>query len=225
MDGFGDAMNEPARFGAMRQAMVTGQLRTTAVDDQRLVAAMAQVEREAFVPAASRDLAYRDTAIPLGRGRFLNLPMATGRLLTEAYLRADDHVLLIGAATGYAAAVLAALVRDVVAVEIDAALVSAARAALGHLPSVSVVEAPLEQGHPGQAPYDVIVVDGAVEELPPAFLDQVAVGGRIVTGLVDRGVTRLAAGRRSERGFGLSEFADADCVVLPGFARPRAFTF
>lgn len=218
-------MNQPARFEAMRQAMVTGQLRTTAVDDQRLVAAMARVEREAFVPAASRDLAYRDTAIPLARGRFLNLPMATGRLLTEAYLRADDRVLLIGAATGYAAAVIASLVRDVVAVEVDAALASAARAALSHSLSVSVVEGPLENGHPECAPYDAIVIDGAVEDVPPALLDQVAIGGRIVTGLVHRGVTSLASGRRSESGFGLSDFAEADCVILPGFARPRAFTF
>jgi protein-L-isoaspartate(D-aspartate) O-methyltransferase len=212
-------------FDAMRQAMVTSQLRTTAVDDARLVAVMARVPRERFLPPALRDLAYRDTAIPLGRGRALNLPMATGRLLTQAYLRADDRVLLIGAATGYAAALLHPLVREVVAVEIEAELLRIARAALGDHANVRLVEGSLAAGCPDAAPFDVIVVDGAVEQLPEALTDQLGIGGRIVTGLVDRGVTRLASGKRSERGFGLADFADADCVVLPGFARPRAFTF
>ncbi|WP_375382243.1 protein-L-isoaspartate O-methyltransferase [uncultured Sphingomonas sp.] len=214
-----------AYFFTMRQAMVTSQLRTTAVDDARLVAAMATVERERFVPSASRDLAYRDTAIPLGRGRALNLPMATGRLLNEAYLRPEDHVLLIGAATGYSAAILALLVRNVIAVEADATLAQMARTALATTADVQVVEGALAAGHPAAAPYDVIVIDGAVEEVPTSLLDQLGVGGRIVTGLADRGVTRLASGRRGERGFGLAAFADADCVMLPGFNRPRAFTF
>ena len=212
-------------FGLMRQAMVTSQLRTTAVDDARLIAAMATVERERFVPPASRDLAYRDTAIPLGRGRALNLPMATGRLLNQAYLRSEDHVLLIGAATGYCAAVLALLVRDVIAVEADETLADMARTALAATANVKLVEGALAAGYPDAAPYDVIVIDGAVDEVPASLLDQLGIGGRIVTGLADRGVTRLANGRRGDRGFGLAAFADADCAMLPGFARPRAFTF
>ena len=216
---------EPDRFDVMRQAMITGQLRTTNVDDQRLIVAMATVEREAFVPAEVRDLAYRDTGIPLGRGRFLNVPMATGRLLARAYLRASDRALLIGAATGYTAAVLAMLVREVVAVEADPTLATAARLALVDTPSVTVVEGPLEAGWPASAPYDVVVIDGAVEEVPGALVDQIGIGGRIVTGLAQSGMTRLAIGTRSEHGFGLAAFADADCVALPGFARPRAFTF
>ncbi|MGI4732899.1 MAG: protein-L-isoaspartate O-methyltransferase family protein [Janthinobacterium lividum] len=215
----------PARFEAMRQAMVTSQLRTSAVDDHRLVTAMATVARETFVPEQVRDLSYRDTAIPLGRGRFLNTPMATGRLLTQAYLRATDRVLLIGAATGYAAAVLALMVREVVAVEVDASLVAEARTKLSGTPSVRIVEGPLEQGSSDGAPYNVVVIDGAVEEPSTILLDQLGIGGRIVTGLLEHGVTRLAAGQRSEHGFGLTAFADADCVLLPGFARPRAFTF
>ncbi len=214
-----------AHFGVMRQAMVTSQLRTTAVDDARLVAAMATVERERFVPFASRDLAYRDTAIPLGRGRSLNLPMATGRLLNEAYLRPEDHVLLIGAATGYSAAVLALLVRDVIAVEADATLAEMARTALATTANVQVLENAFASGHPAAAPFDVIIIDGAVEEVPTTLLEQLGVGGRIVTGTADRGMTRLASGRRGERGFGIAAFADADCVILPGFTRPRAFTF
>lgn len=221
---YGDA-GEPQRFDAMRQAMVSGQLRTTAVDDSRLVAAIARVHRQAFVPSAVREIAYRDTPVPLGRGRALNAPMATGRLLNQAFLHADDRVLLIGAATGYAAAVLALLVRSVVAVESDPTLVAAARANLADTPSVSVVEGPLEAGHAAGAPFDALVIDGAVEHVPAALIEQLGIGGRLTTGLVDRGVTRLASGRRSDRGFGVTAFADAECVVLPGFVGPAAFTF
>jgi protein-L-isoaspartate(D-aspartate) O-methyltransferase len=210
---------------AMRHAMVASQLRTNAVSDARVVAAMDHVPREAFLPAAVADLAYRDTAVPLTHGRAQNVPIATGRLLTQAELRPTDRVLLIGAAGGYTAAVLSELVATVVAVESDPALVAIARSALAGLATVSVVEAPLTEGHAGGAPYDVLFVDGAVEAVPQALVDQVAIGGRIVSGLADRGVTRLAAGRRTAGGFALFDFADIDCVALPGFASPRTFTF
>lgn len=211
--------------GSMRAAMVSSQLRTTGVDDVRVVAAMATVSREDFVPAASRLLAYRDTAIPLGGARYLNTPLATGRLLTEAEILDQDHVLLVGAASGYTAAVLAHLGATVVAVETDCALLATARETLDGIAGIELVEAPLAQGHPAGAPYDVLLVDGAVEELPDALLAQLRPDGRIATGLVDRGVTRLASGRRTAGGSGLFAFADAECVVLPGFARPTGFRF
>lgn len=210
---------------AMRHAMVASQLRTNAVSDARVVAAMDLVPREAFLPAAVAALAYRDTAVPLTHGRAQNVPIATGRLLTQAELRATDRVLLIGAAGGYTAAVLAELVAQVVAVESDPALVAIARTALAGYPTVSLIEAPLTAGHPGGAPYDVLFIDGAVEAVPQALIDQLSVGGRIVGGLADRGVTRLAAGRRTAGGFALLDFADIDCVPLPGFASPPSFTF
>lgn len=217
--------NESSNFDAMRHAMVASQLRTTAVSDQRVVAQMARVPREAFVPEALRPVAYRDGTIDLGQGRAVNLPMATGRLLTEAYLEANDRVLLIGAATGYTAALLAGIVVEVVAVEENADLLAAARTALAGDAKVKLVEGPLTAGHPADAPYDVLVIDGAVEEIPAALIEQVRIDGRIVTGLVDKGVTRLASGRRTEGGHGVRPFADAECTILPGFARPRAFQF
>lgn len=210
---------------AMRHAMVASQLRTNAVNDPRVVTAMDLVPREAYLPAAVADLAYRDTAVPLTHGRAQNVPIATGRLLTQAELRPTDRVLLIGAAGGYTAAVLAELVAQVVAVESDPALVTIARTALAGHANVSVVEGPLEAGHAADAPYDVLFVDGAVEAVPQGLVDQIAVGGRIVSGLADRGVTRLAAGRRSAGGFALLDFADIDCVPLPGFASPPSFVF
>lgn len=212
-------------FVAMRQAMVASQLRTSGVTDPRVIAAMAEVPRERFVPADVARLAYSDRGVPLGQGRSINTPLATGRLLNEALLRADDRVLLIGAGGGYAAAVLARIVASVVAVESTPALAAHARAALAGEPMVTVVEGALEFGHPDGAPYDVLIVDGAVEELPASLVSQVAEGGRIVAGVVENGVSRLATGTRAGPASSLTPFADIDAVRLPGFAKPRGFAF
>lgn len=211
-------------FEAMRHAMVVSQLRTSAVSDPRVVDAMGDVPREAFVPPAQAALAYRDAPLPLGGGRAINPPLITGRLLVAADIRPTDRVLLIGAAMGYAAAVAARLAGSVVALEEDAGLAGAARDAIADT-KVTVVEGPLNAGWAEGAPYDVIIIDGAIEQVPDAVAGQLAPGGRLATGLVDRGVTRLALGRRSEGGFGVVDFADLECVVLPGFARPKTFQF
>lgn len=218
-------VTDQAQFTAMRQAMVSNQLRTNAVSDSRLVAVMGRVPREAYLPLTVAGLAYRDTALPLGSGRAANVPIATGRLLNEAAIQTTDKVLLIGAAGGYAAAVIAELAASVVAVESDDALLAIARHALTGDDRVTIVSGPLEQGHAAKAPYDVIVIDGAIAHVPQTLIDQLAIGGRLVSGLVDRGVTRLCTGRRSAGGFGLVDFADVDCVALPGFATPKQFVF
>jgi protein-L-isoaspartate(D-aspartate) O-methyltransferase len=210
---------------AMRHAMVASQLRTNAVSDARVVATMARVPRERYLPEAARDMAYRDTALPLGRGRYQNLPIATGRMLTEAQLLATDHVLLVGAAGGYTAAVLAQIVASVVALESDSALIALARTALEHERRVEIVEGSLEAGHADGGPYDLIFVDGAIERVPEALIAQLKPEGRMVAGLAETGISRLAAGRRSAGGFALLPFADIDCVPLPGFAHVKTFTF
>ena len=217
--------NDSADQLGMRHAMVASQLRTNAVSDARVVAAMARVPREDFLPEDQRQMAYRDTALPLGRGRFQNVPIATGRLLTEAYLHAEDRVLLIGAAGGYTAAVLAEIVAHVVAVESDPVLADLARDALTGTAKVAVVEGPLDAGHAADGPYDLLFVDGAIEQVPEALIAQLKPAGRVVGGLADHGVTRLAAGRKTAGGFALIPFADIDCVPLPGFARVKSFTF
>lgn len=219
------SINDPPATRDQRHAMVSSQLRTSAVSDTRVVTAMASVPREDFLPADAAVLAYRDTAIPLGHARAANTPLATGRLLTAAELEAGDRVLLIGAAGGYTAALLAGIVGHVTALEVDASLVAIARRALAATGNVTVAEGPLAGGYPANAPYDVLIVDGAVEQLPAALVAQVRVGGRVVTGLVERGILRLASGRKTPGGFGLQAFADRDCVVLPGFAQPQGFRF
>jgi protein-L-isoaspartate(D-aspartate) O-methyltransferase len=202
------------RFETMRRAMVSNQLRTTSVDDPRVVEAMARVPREDFVPVDRRDVAYTDVSIPLGGGRALNSPMATARLLNEAGITANDHVLIVGSATGYAVAISTLLARSVVGLDCDANLAGAGN-----------VVGPLEDGCADKGPYDVIVIDGAVEQIPVALIDQLAPGGRLATAIIENGVTRLAVGRRGGSGFALIAFADADAVVLPGFQKPRAFVF
>ena len=217
-------MNEQ-NYESLRRAMVASQLRTSAVSDPRVVAAMGEVPRERFVPVTRRQLAYVDTPVPLGAGRALNLPMVTGRLLTEAAVAPTDHVLVVGAATGYASALLAKLAASVVAVESDAALVAAMREALGATPAVTIVEGPLAEGAADHAPFDLILIDGAIEQLPDALKTQLKPGGRIACALIEGNVTRLAIGRIAGDSVGFQIFADAEAVPLPGFARPRQFSF
>jgi len=211
-----------ANYQILRETMVSNQLRTVAVSDPAVVAAMKAVPREAFVPAERVSLAYTDAALPLGGGRALNPPMATGRLLTALDARPGERALVVGAATGYAAALLAEMGLTVTALEEDAALADMARSALK---GVTVVSGPLAEGWAKGAPYDVILVDGAIEHVPDTLKAQLAEGGRMAAGLVERGVTRLAAGRKAGDALVLADFADVDTVVLPGFALPRTFVF
>ena len=210
---------------AARHAMVVSQLRPNAVTDARLVTAMAETERERFLPTEQGAMAYRDAALPLGNGRAQNAPLATARLLNEARLGPRDKVLLIGAAGGYTAALLSRLVAKVVAVESSPSLAALARAALSGFGNVTLFEGPLEGGQAGEAFYDAIVIDGAVERVPDAVVEQLRTGGRLTTGVLDHGVARLSTGVRIGSGFALEPFADIDCVPLPGFERPRGFQF
>jgi protein-L-isoaspartate(D-aspartate) O-methyltransferase len=211
-------------FEPMRRAMVASQLRTTGVNDPRVVAAMGAVPREHFVPADRLALAYADASVPLAPGRALSPPMALGRLLTEARLSGTERALVIGAATGYSAAVLARLVVSVVAVEEDDDLSAFAGKALKGS-GVDLVKGPLARGWAKGAPYDFILIDGAVETVPPAIVAQVADGGAIALALLDQGVSRLAIGRVVAGAFGATVFADAETAPLPGFAKPRGFSF
>lgn len=217
-------MNEQS-YESLRRAMVASQLRTSAVNDVRVVAAMGEVARERFVPAERRALAYVDTPVPLGSGRALNPPMVTGRLLTEAAVVPTDHVLLVGAATGYAAALLARLASSVVALESDPTLAAEARTALADDANVAVVEGPLADGVADRGPYDLILVDGAIEQLSDALKAQLKPGGRIAAALSDGGVTRLAIGRVAGGTVVFRAFADAEATPLAGFAEPRPFRF
>jgi protein-L-isoaspartate(D-aspartate) O-methyltransferase len=211
-------------FEHMRRAMIASQLRTTGTNDPRVLAAMGEVARERFVPRDRLPLSYADALVPLKPGRDLNSPMALGRLLTEAAPRAGERALALGVATGYAAAVLVRLVGEVVAVEADDELAAAARANLEGS-GATLIEGPLAAGCTARAPYDLILIDGAVECVPKALVAQLKESGRLASAIVESGVTRLAIGRRAGDGFAMAAFADAAAAILPGFAKPRAFKF
>ena len=211
-------------FEQMRRAMVVGSLRTTGVNDPRVLAAMGAVPRERFVPPEKFAVAYADNPVPLGDGRELNSPLALGGMLTEAAPQPHERALVIGAGTGYAAAVLARLVAYVVAVEEDGDLVSVAHSRLADS-EVKLVHGPLTDGYAPGAPYDLILIDGAVEFIPDQLIGQLEDGGRLATALLEQGVSRIAIGRRAGNGFGLAPVSDRAASILPGFAKPRTFTF
>ena len=207
-------------FTAARAAMVDSQLRPQRVADPLVLQAMAAVVRENFVSDAARPLAYVDRAVAIGVGRLIAAPAALGQMLTQLAPRPGERALVVGAGTGYSAALLAAMGLDVTAVESSPELAAKARK-LG----VEVIEGPLEAGYEELAPYDLILVDGAVEFIPQAIIDQLADGGRLGAALLDRGVTRLIVGRKAGGAFGYLSIGDAGVPALPGFARPKEFTF
>lgn len=207
-------------FAAAREAMVESQLRPQGVTDRGVLEAMRTVARENFLPSHTRPLAYVDRAVAVGEGRFLAAPTVLGQLLTQMMPLPGQRALVIGAATGYSAAILSAIGLDVVAIESDAGL-----AAIAREQGIQIIEGALEGGHSKGAPYDQILIDGAVEYVPEALVEQLADGGRLGAALVDRGVTRLIVGRKAGGAFGYLSIGDAGVPVLPGFSRPKAFTF
>jgi protein-L-isoaspartate(D-aspartate) O-methyltransferase len=207
-------------YAAARTAMVESQLRPQGVTDPAVIEAMGRIPRERFLPNHTRPLAYVDRAVAIGEGRFLAAPAVLGQLLTQMAPRQGDRALVVGAGTGYSAAVLSAIGLDVTAVESAPGLVAAAREL-----RIDVTESALETGLANDAPYDQILIDGAVEVIPAVIVDQLADGGRLGTALIDRGITRLVIGRKSGGAFGYLSIGDAGVPALPGFSRPKAFTF
>ncbi|WP_294004384.1 protein-L-isoaspartate O-methyltransferase [Sphingomonas sp.] len=207
-------------YSLARRAMVDSQLRPQGVTDRRVLAAMGTIERERFVPEAARALAYFDRPLRIGGGRAMMPPAALGLLLSEIAPIAGEKALVVGSAIGYSAALLKALGLDVVALERDAAL-----AAMAVEAGVPTDIGALVEGFGSKAPYDLILLDGAVEQIPPALIEQLAPGGRLAGAIADRGVTRLVIGHAARGALGLRTLADADVAFLPGFERPRVFTF
>jgi len=216
-------------FASARRHMVDGQVRTVDVTDLRLISAMLEVPRERFVPQASVALAYLDFDMPAGEGaaasRRLLKPMVLAKLIQAADLSATDRVLDVGCATGYAAAVLARIAAQVVALEQDTGLAQAARAALSSQPNISVVSGPLVEGWAQAAPYDAILLEGATEIEPQAFRRQLKDGGRLVCILGSPPGAKAMVYRRSGEEMGGRPIFDAAAAVLPGFVKPPVFAF
>ena len=210
-----------------RRHMVDGQIHTADVTNPNLIAAMQAVPREEFVAPGMADQAYRDGEVSLGHGRALLRPIVLGKLLQSANLTPADQVLVIGCGTGYSAAVLAHMGATVVALEEDLDLARRAQSALaaGAAGQVTVVTGPLVAGWPAAAPYDLILLDGAIEVAPEALGRQLKHTGRLAA-VFGRGPAAKAMIYRPIEGqlVGRPIF-DAVAPLLPGFAAPPAFVF
>jgi protein-L-isoaspartate(D-aspartate) O-methyltransferase len=215
-------------FEVARSHMLESQLRPNKVTDARVLNAFATIRRELFVPEHLRPVAYIDEDLPLGGGRYLMEPMVAARLLQEASIARTDAALIVGAGTGYEAALTAMLARNVLALEEDPELARRARAALVEhaIASVSVVEGPLHEGCRPRAPYDVILVGGGVFEIPPEIATQLADGGRLLAVVKPaNAMGRATLITRTGGVFARRVIFDAATPALRGFAPKPGFEF
>jgi protein-L-isoaspartate(D-aspartate) O-methyltransferase len=211
--------------------MVDGQVRPSDVTDLRILDAMLAVPREAFVPESQRALAYLDLDLDVGETgstkRFLIKPVVIARMLQAAEIVETDNVLVVGCATGYAAAVVAKLAARVTATESDGALAAKASDVLAKLGfgNVTVRSAAAADGDEASAPYDVIVLAGATEIVPDRLYRQLKDGGRLVGVFAMSRPPRAMIVTHSHADFGDRALFDAVAPVLPGLERPPAFVF
>jgi protein-L-isoaspartate(D-aspartate) O-methyltransferase len=214
-----------------RQKMVDGQVRPSDVTDLRIIDAMLELPRELFVPERQRAMAYLDLDLDVSEGgsarRFLIKPVVTAKMLQAADIRDADSVLVAGCATGYTAAVVARLAGQVTATEVDPSLAAKARQILAQLglERVTVRAADVAEGGPANAPYDVIVLDGATEVTPDRLYGQLKDGGRLVGVFALTRPPRAMIVTRSHGDFGSRALFDASAPVLPGLERRPAFVF
>lgn len=211
-------------FSAARRAMVDCQLRPQGVTGSALLAAIASIPRERFVPPQAVALAYADCSVLLANGLAMSAPAVTARLIDALAPERGERVLVIGAGAGYDSALFAAMGLEVTALEV-AGLAGPVGSAAKPDTGVNMVTGPLAEGWAKGAPYDLILLDGAVEEIPQALVDQLREGGRIGAALVDRGPARLVVGRRSGARLGLRSIGDAEVPRLPGFGKRLSFVF
>ena len=218
-------------FSTARQKMVDGQVRTSDVTDSRILDAMLEVPREAFVPANKQALAYLDLDLDVSAAgspkRYLIKPAVTAKLLQAAEIKDTDKVLVVGAATGYAAALAAKLAGQVIATESDPSLAAKAGTVLGQLgcANVEVRNAPVAEGDTAGAPYDVIFLNGATEIVPEGLYGQLKDGGRLVGIFATSQPARATIVTRSHGDFGHRTLFDAAAPVLTGLERLPAFVF
>ncbi len=210
-------------FTTARNAMVDSQVRTDDVTDAVLTGAMRAVPRENFVPEALAGVAYMGEPVEVAPGRFLLDPRAFAKLTQLSGLKAGERVLDVGGATGYSAAVFAALNAEVTALESDAGLAARAKANLGDL--ADVVTGPLAEGWSRAAPYDVIFLNGAVPARPDGLLAQLKPGGRLVGIVTDKGVGKAHIFLKSAGGHSSRIAFDATVAILPGFDLVPSFVF
>ena len=189
-------------FAVARRAMIDSQLRTSGVNEPWVLERMLAVPREDFVPENARVAAYVDRALPLGEGRMLPAPLVHARMLSEARPQPADRVLVVDSGSGYLAALLEGLAGSITTARAE----DAARGAI-------------------KGDCTLLLIDGAVEHIPAALAKRVADGGRVVTGLAEDAVTRLAIGRKAAGAIALLPLAEIGIPRLPAFDKPKVWSF
>jgi protein-L-isoaspartate(D-aspartate) O-methyltransferase len=215
-------------FADARNCMVDSQIRPNRVTDPRVLSAMRRLPREQFLPANVWALAYADEDVPLGNGRYMLEPMVLARLLQAANLRDNERVLVVGAGTGYGAAVLAACGCRVTALEEDTSLLAIAGTVLPQeAPGVTLVSGPLAAGWPAHGPYDLILIEGAVSRIPPALAAQThRETGRILAAIHAEGrTTQAVIAETTAFGVGISPLFDCATPPVPSLRQAPVFAF
>lgn len=206
----------------LRHRMVQSQLQTVGVNDPLLLGAIESVMRESYLPASLAGLAYADAALEVAPRRFLLEPLVMALLFQHAELASGSRVLVVGAATGYSAAVAAAAGAHVTALENDASLLPMLQASGG---TYQVAIGPLTDGWEASAPFDIVFFEGAIEYIPAAIANQLAPGGRAAAVMREAGVGHAKAGPLVTGRIVAPAFLEVAARPLPGFARPREFAF
>lgn len=214
-------------FVAARRTMIATQVKTAAVTDPLVISALEAVPREAFVPANQRPFAYIDEDLPVGKGRCAMEPAVLARLLQLADVQAGDRALVTAAGSGYSAAVLAKISGGpVTALDSDPAVLTLARQACAALgAAVTVIDGDPKAGCPDRAPFDIIIIDGAVAEIPATLESQLSDGGRLVTIVRRGGIGRASVVTRAGDAFSRRESFDAMTPLLPEFMPAPKFVF
>lgn len=214
-------------FATQRTNMVDSQVRPSDVTDRRILRAMLAVPRETFVPEQVKATPYVDEHLPLGQGRYLLAPRTFAKLVQLLAIGEDHAVLDVGCATGYSTAVLATLARSVVGVEDNAAMAQRAQMALADLgrTNTAIKTAALTAGAPDEGPFDAILINGCVADVPDALLDQLKDGGRLAAVRADGRVGQATLWRRHATSFDARPAFDAGAPLLPGFEKRPGFVF
>jgi len=205
--------------------MVENQIRPSDVTDLRIQDALRSIPRELFLPKTVRSLAYSEERLEIVPGRRVIEPRTLAKMIQAAEIKSTDLVLVVGASTGYAAAIASRLGAAVVALEEDASLVESAVANYSHLniDTAAAVRGPLLEGHASQAPYDVILIDGGVEQVPQALNDQLAEGGRLIAITMSGSTGSVQMAERAGQTVSSRYLFDATAPLLPGFTVPKEF--
>lgn len=215
-------------FATARQNMVESQLRTNKITNERVLNAMREIPRESFVPTALRDIAYIDKGVEVAKGRFIMEPMILGRMMQACQIGKDDSVLVIGSTTGYMAAVAGKLASSVFAVESDADLAKQSADLLTKMAMDNIIieQGPLVSGWAKQGPFNVILIDGAVDEVPGAILDQLSEGGRLLAVINKNELVGVMTIFKMQNGhISKTSLFDANIDSLSEFKRESTFVF